>query len=103
MEQKVFRNPFQNKEWCVRVSRNRKRKDFFDEFFGGSLFKDMEKMLEGMEGGRSGTGYSIQVTQGPGGTEVYAKAGKNTEVTSLRKQLQQQYPTPRSTLKEENP
>lgn len=92
MEQKVFRNPFQNKEWCVRVPRNRKRKDPLDEFFGESLFQDMKKMFEGLEGGRSETGYSIQVTQGPEGTEVHAKAGKNMDVTSLRNQLQQQYP-----------
>lgn len=75
------------------MSRRRKKRGLFDEFFGGSLFRDVERMFERMEEGEElGTGYSIRVTQDPQGTKVYAKAGKNTDVTGLRRQLQQRYP-----------
>lgn len=74
------------------MSGDRKKKDPFEEFFGDSPFQDMKKMFEEEKGKGLGTGYSIQVTRGPQGTKVHAKAGKNMEATRLRKQLQQQYP-----------
>ena len=38
-----------------------------------------------------GSGYSISVSQTPQGTKVHAKVGKDTDVTTLRRQLEQQY------------
>lgn len=65
-----------------------KRKSIIDEFFAGSLFNDMEKMFEGVQESE----YSINVTQTPEGTKVHVKAGKDTDVNVLRKQLQRGYP-----------
>lgn len=39
-----------------------------------------------------GSGYSINVTQTPEGTKVYAKIGKNADETEIRRQLEQKYP-----------
>jgi hypothetical protein len=61
--------------------------------FGGSIFNNIEQMFKttgnhGIEGG----GYSIQVTQTPEGTKVYAKIGKNADQTKIRQQLEKKYP-----------
>lgn len=75
------------------MAHRKKRRSPFSEFFRGSLFGDMEKLFEEMEKGEGlGSGYSIRVTQGPEGTKVYAKAGKDVDVNSLRRRLQQRYP-----------
>jgi len=69
------------------------RKGLFSDFFGDSLFEDLEKIFERMEKGEGlGTGYSIRVVQGPEGTNVYVKASEDTDVAGLRRQLQQRYP-----------
>ena len=39
-----------------------------------------------------GSGYAISVVQTPEGIKVRAKVGKDTDVNTLRKQLQQRYP-----------
>lgn len=71
------------------MSRNKRRKKFKDKFFGRSLFDEMDEIFEK---GQMKDGYSINVTQTPEGTKVYAKVGKDTEVNTLRRQLEQQYP-----------
>lgn len=70
---------------------NRKKKK--RGIFGGSLFGDVDKMFEkfGAEG-ELRSGYSVSVTQTPEGTKVFAKAGKATDTSELRRRLQQQYP-----------
>jgi len=70
------------------VSHRRKRKGIIDELFGDSPKGEMESLFDSFPE----TGYSINVTQTPEGTKVRAKVGKNTDVTTLKKQLQQQYP-----------
>ncbi len=64
---------------------SKKKRSLIDELFGGSLFGETESFPE--------TGYSISVVQTPEGTKVKAKAGKNTDVSAFRKQLQQKYPS----------
>jgi len=66
------------------MSFKRRRRSIIDELFGDSIFNEMKSFSEG--------GYSISVVQTPKGTKVRAKVGKDTDVTMLRKQLQQQYP-----------
>ena len=67
----------------------------FDSFFGDidELFERIEKSFERVgEGDVPGYGYSIQVTQGPEGTKVYVKAGRNVDVEGLRRELERRYP-----------
>lgn len=71
------------------MPRKKRRKSFMDSFFGGSLFDEMDELFEK---DTMSSGYSINVTQTPEGTKVYAKVGKGTEVNELRRRLQQQYP-----------
>lgn len=74
------------------MPRKEKRK-FIDRFFGGSLFGDVEEMFERVgEEETLGSGYSIQVSQTPEGTKVYAKIGKDANEAEIRKQLEQKYP-----------
>lgn len=68
----------------VSVVSKKKKRSLIDELFGGSLFGETESF--------PGTGYSISVVQTPDGTKVKAKAGKNTDISVLKKQLQQKYP-----------
>lgn len=75
------------------MSRKTRKKSPFDYLFDSSLFEDVEKIFERMEESAGlGTGYSINVIRGPEGTKVYVKASGDTDVASLRRQLQQQYP-----------
>jgi hypothetical protein len=59
----------------------KRKRNIIDELFGSSPFG------EALEGG-----YSLSVVQTPEGTKVKAKVGKDTDTTTLKKQLQQQYP-----------
>lgn len=59
-----------------------------DELFGDPIFNDTEPLF----GKSYGSGYSISVIQTPEATKVKAKVGENTDVSALRKQLQNQYP-----------
>ena len=68
------------------MSRKRKR-SIIDDLFG-DFFDDLESSFDDF----SGSGYSISVVQTPEGTKVRVKAGKDTDVNSLKRQLQQQYP-----------
>lgn len=70
------------------MSRRRKRKSIIDELFGDSGFGEMESLFDSFPE----TGYSVNVTQTPEGTKVRARVGKNTDVTTLKRELQQQYP-----------
>ncbi len=71
----------------------KKRKSFIDDLFGGSVLEDFDSLFEGIEKGKGRqSGYSISVSQTPEGTTVHAKVGKDTDVSALRRQLQQQYP-----------
>jgi len=71
----------------------KKRKSLIDELFGGSVLEDFDSLFEGFEKGKGRqSGYSISVSQTPEGTTVHAKVGKDTDVSALRRQLQQQYP-----------
>jgi hypothetical protein len=74
------------------MSRKKKR-SFIDELFGGSVFGEFDDLFEKMgEDKELASGYSITVSQTPQGTKVHAKVGKDTDVTTLRKQLEQKYP-----------
>ena len=68
------------------MSHKRKR-SIIDDLFG-DFFDDLESSFDDF----SGSGYSISVIQTPEGTKVRVKAGKDTDVSSLKRQLQQQYP-----------
>ncbi|MGB9741068.1 MAG: hypothetical protein ACP5IM_04235 [Candidatus Bathyarchaeia archaeon] len=63
----------------------KRRRSIIDELFGTSMFEEFPE--EASEGG-----YSISVVQTPEGTKVKAKVGKDVDVSSLRKQLQREYP-----------
>jgi hypothetical protein len=69
------------------ASQKKRKRSIMDELFGSSLFDEANLFNEFPE-----SGYSISVTQTPEGTKVRAKVGKDTDVDTLRKQLQQQYP-----------
>jgi hypothetical protein len=71
----------------------KKKRSFIDELFGGSVFGEFDDLFEKMgEDKELESGYSITVSQTPQGTKVHAKVGKDTDVTTLRKQLEQKYP-----------
>jgi len=74
------------------TSYKKRRKSLMDEFFGGSLFGEMDEVSKRFEKGERSSGYSISVTQTPEGTKVHAKGGKDTDVGELRRRLTQQYP-----------
>ena len=65
----------------------KRKRGIIDELFGNSLF-DETKFPDEL----SASGYSISVVQTPEGTKVKAKVRKDTDVNTLKKQLQQQYP-----------
>ncbi|MEM2319168.1 MAG: hypothetical protein QXQ47_04620 [Candidatus Bathyarchaeia archaeon] len=73
-------------------SDKKRRRSFIDEFFGGSLFEEVESLFNEFAETEFAGGYSISVVQTPEGTKVKAKVGKDTDVQSLRKQLERQYP-----------
>jgi len=52
------------------------------------MFDETEKMFDKLPEG----GYSVSVMQTPEGTKVRAKVGKDADVNTLRRQLQQKYP-----------
>jgi len=66
----------------------KKKHSIIDKLFGTSIFNDTESLFDKS----STSGYSISVVQTPEGTKVKAKAGKDTDANTLKKQLQQQYP-----------
>lgn len=68
--------------------RRKKKRSIIDELLGGSLFNETKSPFDSSPT----TGYSISVVQTPEGTKVKAKVGKNTDASTLQKQLQQQYP-----------
>jgi hypothetical protein len=68
----------------------RKRRSLIDEFLGGSIFEEVERLFDEEDLGESS--YSISVTQTPEGTRVYAKVGENVDVGELRRRLEEQYP-----------
>ena len=68
--------------------KRKRRKNIIDELLGGSLFNDIEPLFDEF----SGTEYSISVVQTPEGTRVKVKAGKDVDVSMLKRQLQMQYP-----------
>lgn len=70
----------------------RRRRTFIDEFFGGSLFDEMDGLFKEFPESELTSGYSISVVQTPEGTKVKAKVGKDTDANTLRKQLERQYP-----------
>jgi hypothetical protein len=74
------------------TSGKKRRKSIIDELFSGSLFDEMDELFKEFPEGELSGGYSISVTQTPEGTKVKAKVGKNVDVNTLRKRLQQQYP-----------
>jgi hypothetical protein len=68
----------------------RKRRTIFDEFFGESVFKDLEEIFEG--GFPVGGGYSISIQQIGGKTIINAKVGEGVDVEQLEKELRRKYP-----------
>ncbi|MBS7616188.1 hypothetical protein KEJ45_03190 [Candidatus Bathyarchaeota archaeon] len=73
-------------------SEKRRKRSPIDEFFGNSIFDEMEAFLKDFPENEFAGGYSISVVQTPEGTTVKAKVGKNTDVNTLKKQLEKQYP-----------
>ena len=69
------------------MTRREKRRSLFDLFFEDSLLSDVEEIFRRLEEEPLTEGYSINVTQGPEGTKVYVKAGKDIDVASLRREL----------------
>lgn len=69
------------------ASQRKRKRNIIDELFGGS-FLDEAKFMEEFPT----NGYSISVVQTPKGTKVKAKVGKDTDATTLKKQLQREYP-----------
>ncbi len=63
-----------------------KKKKFFEDLFE-DIFSDFENLSRGFTGG-----YSISVISSGGKTKVYVKADKNTDVTKLRRELEEMYP-----------
>jgi hypothetical protein len=76
----------------VSQSGKKRRRSLIDEFFGGSLFGEMNSFFKDFPEDAFTGGYSISVVQTPEGTKVKAKVGKDTDVNALRKQLERQYP-----------
>jgi len=70
----------------------RRRRSFIEEFFGDSLFDEVDGLFKEFSEGEFTGGYSISVVQTPEGTKVKAKIGKDTDANALRKQLERQYP-----------
>ncbi|MFQ6085048.1 MAG: hypothetical protein ACE5OY_02095 [Candidatus Bathyarchaeia archaeon] len=66
----------------------RKKRGFFDEFFGRDLFKEFERF----EPEELQSGYSVSVSQSGGRTIVRAKIGKDVDQASFREQLEKEYP-----------
>lgn len=52
----------------------------------------MEELFKDFSEDTFTNGYSISVIQTPEGTKVKAKVGKDTDVNTLRKRLERQYP-----------
>lgn len=52
----------------------------------------MEELFKDFSEDTFTNSYSISVIQTPEGTKVKAKVGKDTDVNTLRKQLERQYP-----------
>ncbi|MGQ9538990.1 MAG: hypothetical protein ACUVTE_05370 [Candidatus Bathycorpusculaceae bacterium] len=68
------------------------KRSFIDEFFSRSPFDNVEELFKDFSEDTFINGYSISVIQTPEGTKVKAKVGKDTDVNTLRKQLERQYP-----------
>ena len=85
------------------MSHRRRRKSPLDEFLGSSSFAEMDEIFKKFEKGEMSSGYSINVTQTPEGTKVYAKVSKDTDVNELRQRLQQQYPGTKIEIEGEKP
>jgi hypothetical protein len=62
----------------------KRKKDIFDELF--------EKMFKEDFGFSGVSGYSISIIQEGGKTKIYVKADQNTDISKLRKDLEEQYP-----------
>jgi len=69
-------------------SQKKRRRSIIDDLFGGSMLDEKGSFSNEFPE----SGYSISVTQTPEGTKVRAKVGKDTDVNTLRKQLEQKYP-----------
>lgn len=74
--------------------KRKKRRSLFDLFFGESIFERWDKLFEELERGATQLegGYSISVIQTPEGTKVHVKAGKNVDISELRRELEERYP-----------
>lgn len=72
--------------------KRKRRGSLFDEIFGEieEEFERFEKLFQKSEVGDYG--YSISVTESGGKTKVYVKAGKNVDVTELKRTLKERYP-----------
>ncbi len=72
--------------------KGRRRRSFFDEIFGDveEEFERFEKLFQESEVGDYG--YSINVIEEFGKTKVYVKAGRNVDVSELKKTLSERYP-----------
>jgi len=80
----------------------KKRKSFFDDLFGSSIFDELEdifnKAFSDFEGELTGS-YSIQVTYTDEGPVVYAELSDDMDANEFRKMLEQKYPGARIVIK----
>lgn len=80
----------------------RKRRSIFDDWFGSSIFDELEDMFDkafsSLEGGLTGS-YSIQVTYTDKGPVVYAELSDDMDADEFRKMLEQKYPGAKIVIK----
>ncbi|MEM1545293.1 MAG: hypothetical protein QXY40_00930 [Candidatus Methanomethylicia archaeon] len=81
---------FKLREYIELTMERKRRKTIFDEFFGESIFKDLENIFE--EGFPVRGGYSISIQQVGGKTIVNAKVSEEVDVEQLEKELRRKYP-----------
>ena len=76
----------------------KRRRSIFDDFFGGSIFDEIEELFEKFSEGFDetsfgmGGGYSIEVTYANGRPIVRAKLSDNIDRAEFEKMLREKYP-----------
>ncbi len=84
------------------MNKKKKKRSFFDDIFGFSLFDEIEEIFSegfGDLGEGLSSGYSIQVTYTDEGPVVYAELSDNMDASEFRKMLEQKYPGAKIVIK----
>lgn len=77
----------------------KRKRSFFDDFFG-NFFDDFEEIFDmPLEGGMGG--YSVEIRTTPEGTEVHAQVYGNVDTEKLKKRLESMYPGAKIIIKGE--